>query len=90
MTALFTIIAISSLLITIYLLTDIDDINVGVIVIQALIILLSVCGAFASHKLKSENSNISNIQTKNNIIVKDSLLILNMNDTVRIFNINKL
>lgn len=30
------------------------------------------------------------IDTKYSIIVKDSLLILNTNDTVRVFNINKL
>lgn len=90
MTALFILIAIFSLLITIYLLTSIDDINVGVIVIQAIIILLSICGAFASHNLKSEDINTTNTQNKDNVIVKDSLLILNMNDTVKVLNINKI
>lgn len=87
MTALFTLIALFSTLITIYLLLSIDEINVGVIVIQTIIILLSICGAFASHNLKSEAINTQN---KDSIIVKDSLLILNTNDTVRVFNINKL
>lgn len=90
MTALFTLIAIFSTLIIIYLLLSIDDINVGVIVIQAIVILLSVCGAFASHNLKVEDTNITSTQNKDSIIVKDSLLILNMKDTTKVFNINKI
>lgn len=42
MTALFTLIAMFSVLITIYLLLSIDEINVGIIVLQIIIILLSV------------------------------------------------
>lgn len=90
MTALFTLIAIFSTLIIIYLLLSIDDINVGIIVIQAIVILLSVCGVFASYNLKVEDTNITSTQNKDSIIVKDSLLILNMNDTTKVFNINKI
>lgn len=36
-------------------------------------------------KIQDKSTN-----TKDSVIVKDSLLILNTNDTVRIFNINKL
>ena len=90
MTALFTLIAMFSVLITIYLLLSIDKINVGIIVLQIIIILLSVCGAFASHNLKSEYINTNSTQNKDSIIVKDSLLILNMNDTTKVFNINKI
>nr|DAR76412.1 MAG TPA: hypothetical protein [Caudoviricetes sp.] len=90
MTALLTLITVFSLLITIYLLFSIDEINVGVIVIQAIVILLSICGAFASYNLKAEDTNITSNQNKDSIIIKDSLLILNTNDTVRVFNINKL
>lgn len=90
MTALFTLIAIFSIAIIIYLLISIDEINIGVIFVQITVILLSVCGAFASHNLKAEDTNITSIQNKDSIIVKDSLLILNMNDTTKVFNINKI
>lgn len=42
--------------------------------------------------LKYEGSKITDksTNTKDSVIVKDSLLILNTNDTVRVFNINKL
>ena len=37
------------------------------------------------HKITNTSKN-----TKDSIIVKDSLLILNMNDTTKVFNINKI
>lgn len=40
---------------------------------------------YAGPKIQDKSTN-----TKDSVIVKDSLLILNMNDTVRVFNINKL
>lgn len=40
---------------------------------------------YAGPKIQDKSTN-----TKDSVIVKDSLLILNTNDTVRVFNINKL
>lgn len=40
---------------------------------------------YAEPKIQDKSTN-----TKDSVIVKDSLLILNTNDTVRVFNINKL
>lgn len=40
---------------------------------------------YVGPKIQDKSTN-----TKDSVIVKDSLLILNTNDTVRVFNINKL
>lgn len=40
---------------------------------------------YTGPKIQDKSTN-----TKDSVIVKDSLLILNTNDTVRVFNINKL
>ena len=41
-------------------------------------------------KYKESTIQDKSINTKDSIIIKDSLLILNTNDTVKVFNINKL
>lgn len=61
-------------------------------VMNLLIFIIAAVGMIHLIGLKYERSKIQDksTNTKDSVIVKDSLLILNTNDTVRIFNINKL
>ena len=61
-------------------------------VMNLLIFIIATAGMIHLINSKYKESTIQDksINTKDSIIVKDSLLILNTNDTVRVFNINKL
>lgn len=61
-------------------------------VMNLLIFIIAAAGMIRLIGSKYKESTIQDksINTKDSIIVKDSLLILNTNDTVRVFNINKL
>ncbi len=61
-------------------------------VMNLLIFIIAALGMIHLIGLKHERPKIQDksTNTKDSVIVKDSLLILNTNDTVRIFNINKL
>ena len=61
-------------------------------VMNLLIFIIAAAGMIhlISPKYKESTIQDKSINTKDSIIVKDSLLILNTNDTVRVFNINKL
>lgn len=61
-------------------------------VMNLLIFIIAAAGMIhlIGPKYKQSTIQDKSINTKDSIIVKDSLLILNTNDTVRVFNINKL
>lgn len=61
-------------------------------VMNLLIFIIAAAGMIhlIGPKYKESTIQDKSINTKDSIIVKDSLLILNTNDTVRVFNINKL
>lgn len=61
-------------------------------VMNLLIVIIAAAGMIRLIGPKYTESTIQDksTNTKDSVIVKDSLLILNMNDTVRVFNINKL
>lgn len=61
-------------------------------VMNLLIFIIAAVGMIHLISSKYEESKITDksTNTKDSVIVKDSLLILNTNDTVRVFNINKL
>ncbi len=87
MFGLFLIILFLSGVLTIYSLIIIDDTPVGVTILQSIIAIIAIGGMMCS---KDTNNTPNNTQTVNNVIVKDSLLILNMKDTTKVFNINKI
>jgi hypothetical protein len=59
--------------------------NLLIVIIAAVGMIHLIGPKYERPKIQDKSTN-----TKDSVIVKDSLLILNMNDTVRIFNINKL
>lgn len=59
--------------------------NLLIVIIAAVGMIHLIGSKYERPKIQDKSTN-----TKDSVIVKDSLLILNMNDTVRIFNINKL
>jgi hypothetical protein len=59
--------------------------NLLIVIIAAVGMIRLIGPKYERPKIQDKSTN-----TKDSVIVKDSLLILNMNDTVRIFNINKL
>lgn len=85
---LFLIITIFALSVTIYLVINIEDNDgVGVLVIQTMIIILSIFGSVISCDSKNEINTKPTIQNKDRAIIKDSLLILDTNDSIKVFNI---
>lgn len=59
--------------------------NLLILIIAAAGMVHLISPKYEDSKMKDKSTN-----TKDSVIVKDSLLILNTNDTVRVFNINKL
>lgn len=59
--------------------------NLLIFIIAAAVMIHLIGPKYERPKIQDKSTN-----TKDSVIVKDSLLILNTNDTVRIFNINKL
>lgn len=59
--------------------------NLLIVIIAAVGMIHLIDSKYAGPKIQDKSTN-----TKDSVIVKDSLLILNTNDTVRVFNINKL
>lgn len=60
--------------------------NLLIFIIAAAAVMIHLIGyKYEGSKITDKSTN-----TKDSVIVKDSLLILNTNDTVRVFNINKL
>lgn len=84
MFGLFLIILFLSGVLTIYSLITIDDTPVGVTILQSIIAIIAIGGMMGS---KDTNNTPNNTQTVNNVIVKDSLFILNMNDSIKVFKI---
>lgn len=84
MFGLFLIILFLSGVLTIYSLITIDDTTVGVTFLQSIIAIIAIVGMMGS---KDINNTPNNTQTVNKVIVKDSLLILNMDGTIKVFNI---
>lgn len=82
MFGLFLIISFLSGVLTIYSLITIDDTAVGVTILQSIIAIIAIGGMMRS---KDTNTVSKNTQTVNK--VKDYLLILNMDDTIKVFNI---
>lgn len=91
---LLSIILICSIIsISLCLQSYIYDDNYKIFIVNVIIAIASFVGMI--HIINSIHNKESKItdkstNTKDSIIVKDSLLILNTNDTVRVFNINKL
>lgn len=93
MIILFSIILICSIIsIAICLQSYIYDDNLRILIANTIICLVSII--VIAHYISNANDKPKvldkSTNTKDSIIVKDSLLILNTNDTVRVFNINKL
>lgn len=84
MFGLFLIILFLSGVLTIYSLITIDDTTVGVTILQSIIAIIAIGGMMYS---KDTNNTPNNTQTVNKVIVKDSLFILNMNDSIKVFKI---
>ena len=84
MFGLFLIILFLSGVLTIYSLITIDDTAVGVTFLQSIIAIIAIVGMIGS---KDTNTVSNNTQTINKVIVKDSLLILNMDNTIKVFYI---
>lgn len=84
MFGLFLIILFLSGVLTIYSLITIDDTAVGVTFLQSIIAIIAIGGMMYS---KDTNNTPNNTQTVNKVIVKDSLFILNMNDSIKVFKI---
>lgn len=84
MFGLFLIILFLSGVLTIYSLITIDDTTVGATFLQSIIAIIAIVGMMGS---KDINNTSNNTQTVNKVIVKDSLLILNMNNSIKVFNI---
>ena len=84
MFGLFLIILFLSGVLTIYSLITIDDTTVGVTILQSIIAIIAIGGMMCS---KDINNTPNNTQTVNKVIVNISLLILNMDDTIKVFNI---
>lgn len=84
MFGLFLIILFLSGVLTIYNLITIDDTTVGVTILQSIIAIIAIGGMMGS---KDTNNTPNNTQTINKVIVKDSLFILNMNDSIKVFKI---
>lgn len=84
MFGLFLIILFLSGVLTIYSLITIDDTTIGVTILQSIITIIAIGSMMCS---KDINNTSNNTQTVNKVIVKGSLLILNMNDSIKIFNI---
>lgn len=59
--------------------------NLLIFIIAAAGMIHLIDSKYQRPKIQDKSTN-----TKDSVIVKDSLLILNTNDTVRVFNINKL
>lgn len=59
--------------------------NLLIFIIAAAVMIHLIGHKYEGSKITDKSTN-----TKDSVIVKDSLLILNTNDTVRVFNINKL
>lgn len=59
--------------------------NLLIFIIAAAVMINLIGHKYEGPKITDKSTN-----TKDSVIVKDSLLILNTNDTVRVFNINKL
>ena len=59
--------------------------NLLIFIIAAAVMISLIGSKYERSKITDKSTN-----TKDSVIVKDSLLILNTNDTVRVFNINKL
>lgn len=66
-----------------------DDNIFAIFVVNAIIFIISLLSQLYL-VVRTENTTINTTTQKDSVIVKDSLLILNTNDTVRVFNINKL
>jgi hypothetical protein len=94
MIILFSIILVCSIIsISLCLQSYIYDDNFKIFILNVIIGIVSFVGIIliinSTHNKESKITDKST-NTKDSLIIKDSLLILNMNDTVRVFNINKL
>lgn len=93
MIILFSIILVCSIIsIALCLQSYIYDDNLKILIANTIIFLLSiiVIAHYISYAYGKSKVLDKSINTKDSVIVKDSLLILNMNDTIKVFNINKL